>query len=403
MLTTRSRPLLFALLTLLTLSLVSIEALAQAQTPSAPFALRWPHGALSGRWSPEDGVLLESSSKGDGDNFDSYTAELLSAVGPMVSVRVRSASMTPDSVHVWRSEFIELRTREGYHFDLETWLRESKQSGEVVTQLIERLQLPAERCPKRSALSHEDRSLGYWVGYLEASGCMKDGGRSFQFLGSDPKSFAIVDWNPEQGMVTLRVEAQACHVTSIMCELETVDVAIYPPDAWIPWLNDAARGRGLLAADAFWHTIGVDGAALRLARRVELGSTQRALYVARARGRMRVHIAGVDNQPHGQVCFDRIALVRPDSEPLDLDAQVPLCVDVASAAELEAAKLGADATPAALARAFPLRARSGALFLLSVGDWIERALPGSAVPINRRGQLALERYRQWWNPGQSSP
>lgn len=391
---------LFLLATLL----ISLTATAQAEPPSsaeeegAAFTTRWTYGRkkqrVSGRWYPYRGPITESKSESESDeDFYSHEEEFLSGVGPIISTRTCTDSMTPDAPHAWRSERINVTFAGGYRFDLESYLRRSKQSGDVVAQWLKQLparDLDRSACPSRDELRFADRSLGYWLGRLEATGCLRPSAQ-LEFVGSQRKHFSIEAWSPDSGLVKLGIEATTCRVVATICELQTLTAWIRPPREWRPWLDAARAGDGLLGEHRLWRIAGMkDAAAIEQAQRIWSAHSATPLFIGEVTSAPEIHIAGIDDEPHGRVCFKRGAILRAPAPQEDRAGVV--CLDVLSPRQLKAAGLDETSSQAEITRAFPEYGREGAPFLLHDIAWVERARVGAAAPLPRETARFLTKY-----------
>ncbi len=384
--------------------LILVSTVARAQTnpsePSITLRVAWAHGGrrhtLRPRWDPETGTLvLRAESESTDRAFTSYEERLQSVVGPMISVRTTHDSMLEDSVHASRSDRLEVRFRSSYRFDLESYLRSSKQSGEVVWQWLAQLPPRAvnrQQCPTEDEMRWADRSLGFWVATIRESGCVDDP-HGLEHHGSAPKHFAIHAWDPTTMLVTLRIEASTARIQSTAHELTTFLAQIRPPPAWIPWLDAARSGNGLLESHIVGRVAKIHGPEHREAvHRLRTGpQPAQRLLIGRLVEGLRLHRAGVDDDLFGQACFEEVEGLRGDSLTAEFPGAACIWLDVVTPESLSAAGLGPTTSTAQLKKAFARFTRPGELFLVAPTGPIERAYPAEAIPISRKTTTRLVR------------
>lgn len=377
-------------LAILMLTSAAAHGAAPVSAKALPLEVKWRQGkkqrALKARWVQDQGLVLSSKvSPSQGGQYDDLSqTTLLSVVGPLVSTRVYTFTDS-GGVHPSVSDAIRTTSLTSYSFDLETHLRQTKQGGEVawqwLKQLPERVREPS-KCPKsREELRWEDRSLGFWVGYLIGTGCITSS-YDMELYGSAPKQFAIMSWDPSSGLVTLAIESSTARVQSTVHELETFRAQVRPPKAWIPWLEQARQGQGLLGDHLRWRVIGLkDPDDIERAHRIwERSMTRQTLFIGKLHEPLQLRVAGYDDRLLGGVCFTpTLILGNPSSSRLDLDAGPCTIFDLISPSELEAKKIKEDTSAKTLQKHFPQWSRRGDLYLIEPGELVERSRPARVV------------------------
>lgn len=209
---------------------------APANAKAIPLEVRWRQGgtqrALKARWVQDQGLVLSATaSPSQGGQYEDLAqTTLLSAVGPLVSTRVYTFTDN-GGAHPSVNDALRVASLTSYSFDLEAYLSQSQQGGEVAWQWLEQLPkdaLEPSKCPKRrEELRQKDRPLSFWVGYLLGIGCVTRDG-DMELHGSTPKQFAIMSWDPSSGLVTLEIESSTARGGSTLHELKTFRAHVRP-------------------------------------------------------------------------------------------------------------------------------------------------------------------------------
>ncbi len=351
---------------------------------SQPSVVIHPRGgaAVPAWWDAETGVLVRTERV---DATGSFRRELWSAVGPMIAERVRSESHEPGGVHPGAHDRLVVRGPAHATIDLEAFLAESGQSRAVIGHWL--AALPADqrddaRCPAADTMPR-GRTLGWWDRHLRETGCVRAAAHGFSPPGLSPRGYAVASWAPAKGTVDLLVTARAVQGAAAIEELSTIRITVRPPLRWLPWLDAARQGRGLLADDARWHAAGIASvAAFALLRRWQADGEHGALYLGQQRGSAWVVRAGVDNEPRLRVPFVGVRRLAADLAAANWDdpsgRHAVLRLDVASLS-IDDAPRGRRRQRAALCRAAPPYCRGGGQFLLWVSTPVEGAWPAQSA------------------------
>jgi ankyrin repeat protein len=210
---------------------ILLASIGRASAQEATKTIRWtvgakPHGLTVGEAVDSDEVGMYLRIPGSRTHEEipddrpgaSWSSEqtLLSVVGPMVSRFHEGGGYFGSGGHV--DQWVEVELLDGYRFKMSALLRKAG------------VHLPEE--PKEI-----DR---FW----------------------------IVAWDGRA--VTLGLQTHGCVGTRSTCRMGSRRITVTPPDEWIPWLEAARRGRGLLQADAarFWRELSpeaLDAARAKLA------------------------------------------------------------------------------------------------------------------------------------------
>jgi hypothetical protein len=122
------------------------------------------------------------------------TTFLLSAAGPVVStLHVYGGHRDTGG---WASQQIEVEYLDGYEFSLREYLEESGQWQE---------------------------GFGQW----------------------DLERFWLISWDGEERLL-VGIQVSGCRRDRLPCHLVVEEITAHPPETWLPWLDAAAAGRGLL-------------------------------------------------------------------------------------------------------------------------------------------------------------
>lgn len=380
-------------LTLALTMLLAAPSRAAEPEPSSRFRLKWAHGSLSGQWTRGKPLLEVGREELSEAHFLAWETELLSAVGPLVSVREASQRYTADSGNLRYTERIVVRSINGDAPDLAGHLARTRQGASVAQQW--RLALPetmvdAGRCSAANGSTERAGALSFHVGQLIGSGCVKlpaMGPRSdIGALIDRPLTFAIDHYDPASGVATLSIAWSDCE-SRPLCDAVSFQARVRPPKAWIPWLEAARRGEGVLGDHRPWRLFGVrdPGALDRLSRMFADGGP---ISVATLEEPGRLVAAGIDDAPNLRVGFSIRSHVRPPSD--DAHAFFP-DARPGGVVRFDALSWAFDAprpSKAELRKSWPQLFRRGGRYLITYRFAAERQYPGDAVRI----PASLERF-----------
>ncbi len=373
---------------------------ARISRPRAPaLTIEWNDGA----------AVLEHTSQRTPDGTHERRRELLSAVGPMTSIR--RYETVPGGTGRRVTAELEVLFHGGYRFDLDTFLGQTGRSGQVAADVVDMLvreplptvQVDSANCPSRGRLEASEGSLDYLLGRLVGSGCLRRtagvaGGGDVFARRVGPRGFAIASYDQDADRVALDIEIASCIGAPTVCEVRTVRSHLEPPAAWGPWLEAALAGRGLFAEGQLWRIAGLsarDAMAMHRAVGESLESMDghSALVVARPTAPPEVTVGGYDGQLQLELRLRVVAVLAPGRP-----GEGPDVGDVVTAhpsegvAELGESLRGLDegAPAAAVRRAFPRLWRRGD-HLVVLGPWVERQRRSVVVPISARSSRFLRR------------
>lgn len=206
--------------------------------------------------------------------------------------------------------------------------------------------------------------------------------------------------------MTLAIEASTARVQPTTHQLETFRARIRPPREWVPWLERARSGGGLLGDHIPWRMLGMkDPERIERAHQVMARASRTStVFIGRLERPLELHPGGLEDRPHGRVCLTEEQLFGGPSLRRDYGEEAPcFWLDVLGPARLEADGVGLEASEETLRKRYPEWFREGAVVLVAPGAIVERSHRAQAVPLPAG---ALERAPGvFWtrDPGSRSP